>query len=134
MTRVLVVHHDPDMADQEADSLRRYGYTSVECAGPNHWACPILSGAPCAAVADADVLVYDVWAAGSSEQGRRLIEQLRELHPDVPLVVVDQGMELDWIETQGVHDVTPVIGAPTGARLSEAIQRALARATPAPSA
>jgi hypothetical protein len=26
MTRVLVVHHDVDMSDQEVDSLRRRGY------------------------------------------------------------------------------------------------------------
>ena len=29
MTRVLVVHHDVDLADQEVDTLRRLGYEPV---------------------------------------------------------------------------------------------------------
>jgi len=125
MTRVLVVHHDNDMADQEADSLRRHGYTPFQCSGPNYWSCPILAGRPCPAVADADVLVYDIWSAGNESQ--QLIEELRELHPDIPLVVVAQGMDQDWVETEGLHDVTPVLGVPTGERLAHAIESALAK-------
>ena len=34
MTRVLVVNHDIDLADQEVDSLRRRGYDVTECLGP----------------------------------------------------------------------------------------------------
>ena len=34
MTRVLVVNHDTDLADQEVDSLRRRGYEVKECLGP----------------------------------------------------------------------------------------------------
>ena len=124
MTRVLVVHHDPDMADHEADSLRRRGYTAVECSGPNYWSCPILAGHECPAIADADVLVYDAFSASSDSE--RLIEQIREIHPGVPLVVVDQGMPLSWIETKGEHSVTPVFGASTGEQLAAAVERALA--------
>ena len=124
MTRVLVVHHDSDMADQEADSLRRRGYTAIECAGPNYWSCPILAGRECPAIADADVLVYDAFSASSDSE--RLIEQIREIHPGVPLVVVDQGMPLSWIQTDGEHAVTPVIGVPTGDRLAAAVEQALA--------
>jgi hypothetical protein len=40
MTRVLVVHHDLDLADQEAESLRRFGYEVIECAGPTRNPCP----------------------------------------------------------------------------------------------
>ena len=46
MTRVLVVHHDIDLADQEADALRRAGYDVTECMGPIGAACPILAGIP----------------------------------------------------------------------------------------
>lgn len=130
MTRVLVVNHDQDMADEQADSLRRRGYTAVQCSGPNYHSCPVLSGKPCSVVTDADVLVYDVWSAGSSESGQQLIEQLRDLHPEIPLVVVDQGMSPDWIEISGVHRVTPVIGVPTGERLAVAVERALAAQPP----
>jgi DNA-binding NtrC family response regulator len=126
MTRVLVVHHDPDMADQEADSLRRYGYDPVECSGPNFWACPILAGQPCPAIDDVDVLLYDVYSASSDSQ--RLIEQIREIHPGAPLVVSGLGMDVEWLETQGIHGVTPVIGPATGERLAGAIELAISAA------
>ena len=127
MTRVLIVHHDPDMADHEADSLRRRGYTAIECSGPNYQSCPILSGRECPAIADADVLVYDAFSASSDSE--RLIAQIREFHPGVPLVLVDQGMPLSWIETAGAHSVTPLVGVPTGERLASAVEHALASAT-----
>jgi hypothetical protein len=34
MRRALVVHHDIDMGDQEADSLRRLGYVVEQLAVP----------------------------------------------------------------------------------------------------
>lgn len=125
MTRVLVVHHDIDIADQEADGLRRAGYQVEQCAGPIGSACPILRGRPCAAAERADVLVYDVWSTGDSDGGRRLIEGLRELHPDVPVVLTAPGFELHWVETAGPHRVVPLVGAPTTARLAAAIEDAI---------
>ena len=68
MTRVLVVHHDIDLADQEVDSLRRMGYEPIECSGPSGYSCPVLRGEHCPAVDDADVLVYDVWSTMESGQ------------------------------------------------------------------
>ncbi len=126
MSRVLVVHHDVDMADQEVDWLRRAGHLPVQCAGPTHGPCPIFQGLPCPAVDDADVLVYDVWASGESEAEHQLIEGLRELHPTVPIVLTAPGMEFDWVETSGVHAVVPLVGVPTAERLLEAVDRALA--------
>jgi DNA-binding NtrC family response regulator len=125
MTHVLVVHHDPDMADQETDWLRAAGYTVGECAGPQHGPCPILNSLPCPAVELADVLVYDVWASGDTETEKILIERLRELHPDIPIVLTAPGMEFDWVETSGVHRVVPLEGAPTAARLNAAVAQAL---------
>jgi DNA-binding NtrC family response regulator len=128
MRRVLVVHHDIDLADQEADSLRRMGYQVEQCHGPGHHACPVMRGEACPAVERADVLVYDVWSTTESDGGQRLIEGLREVHPDVPVVLTSPGMELDWVETEGIHRVVPLVGAPTAQRLDEAIRRALAAA------
>jgi DNA-binding NtrC family response regulator len=125
---VLVVHHDIDIADQEADSLRRRGFLVEQCSGPQTHACPILRGDPCPAVGRADVLVYDVWSTGESDGGRRLIEGLRELHPDVPVVLTAPGIELDWVETEGPHRVVPLVGAPTAARLADAIGEAVGTA------
>ena len=126
MTRVLVVHHDPDMADQEADSLRRMGYSVDQCAGPTYGPCPILNGLPCVAAETADVLVYDIWASGDPDSARQLIEQLREFHPTVPIVLTAPGMQMDWVATTGLHAVTPLVGAITGERLGAAIEQALA--------
>jgi hypothetical protein len=35
-------------------------------------------------------------------------------------------MELDWVETEGVHKVIPLVGVPTAERLDAAIKEALA--------
>ncbi|MEK6719440.1 MAG: hypothetical protein AABZ33_02075 [Chloroflexota bacterium] len=125
MTRVLLVHHDIDVADQEADALRRRGYAIQQCAGPAVMHCPILAGRACDLADQADVLVYDAFATGEPDGARRLIEGLRDIHPDVPVVLWASGIEPNWIEIAGLHRVTPLVGAPTGARLADAIERAL---------
>ena len=128
MTRVLVVNHDIDLAGLEVDSLRRRGYEVVECQGPIGASCPILSDRPCELVEWADVMVYDAWATGEPEGARTLIEGLREHHAGVPIVLSATGFEPSWIETEGVHCVTPLVGAPTGERLAMAVEEALAGA------
>ena len=123
--RVLLVHHDIDLADQMADSIRRHGYEVEQCSGPSAASCPVMRGEECPAVERADVLVYDVWSTKTSDGGQALVEGLRDLHPGVPVVLTAPGIELDWVETEGVHNVTPVVGVPTGERLDQAIQQAL---------
>ena len=125
MTRVLVVHHDLDMAGQEADALRRYGYEVVECGGPSRNRCPVLAGRSCDLAERADVLVYDVWSSGDIEGSRTLISNIRDVHPDTPVVLTAPGLELSWEEDTGPHRVTSLTGQPTGARLHEAIQEAM---------
>ena len=125
MTRVLLVHHDIDLADQEADALRRRGYEVQQCLGPIGARCPVLAGHRCDMAEKADVLVYDAWVTGEPEGAQRLIEGLRETHPDVPVVLMATGMEPDWIELAGKHRITPLVGQPTGARIAEAIEVAI---------
>ena len=132
MTRVLVVHHDIDIADQEVDSLRRRGYDVQECSGPTRNVCPVLAGQPCELAEKADVLVYDVFATGAGADASALIDNLRDLHPDIPVVLTASGMELDWVQTPGRHRITPLVGLPTGARLDEAIQQAISSARTIP--
>jgi len=129
MTRVLVVNHDTDLADEEVDSLRRRGYEVRLCLGPIGATCPVLSGHACDLVEWADVMVYDAWATGEPEGAASLIAGLRDLHPNVPLVLSASGMEPEWVEIAGPHGITPLVGAPTGDRLAAAIETALAPAS-----
>lgn len=132
MTRVLVVHHDVDVADIEADELRRAGYEVDQCRGPVGGSpCPVLHGERCWQAEKADVLIYDIWASGDGRP--ELIDDLREIHPDKPVVVTSPGMTLDWVETEGRHGVTPVLGAATPAALVAAVEQALSQPhAPAP--
>ena len=130
MTRVLVVHHDLDLAGQEADSLRRFGYDVIECGGPTRNRCPVLAGRPCDLAERADVLVYDVWASGDAEGARTLIENIRDIHPETPVVLTRPGCSSAGRRRTGSPAVTVLLGQPTGARLHEAIQAALAPQCP----
>jgi hypothetical protein len=130
MTHVLVVNHDIDLGDQEVDSLRRRGYEVSQCLGPIGANCPVIAGHPCAIAEQADVLVYDAWATGEPDGAQRLIEGLRDLHPGVPIVLTASGIEPNWIETTGMHSVTPLVGRPGGDRLAAAIEQAIAVSRP----
>ncbi len=129
MTRVLVVHHDIDIADQEVDSLRHAGYEVIECVGPTGATrpCPVLRGNTCQMADRADILVYDVWADGIVEGSRELVDRLREQYPDKPVVLTSTGMEPDWAEDELPARVTTLVGAPTRERLVNLIETALAR-------
>ena len=90
MTRVLVVHHDPDQADIEVDRLRRAGHEVQQCAGPLVNACPLLHGEQCPGVEWAELLVYDAWISGDGEP--ELIDLLRAMHPDKPMMLLSGGV------------------------------------------
>ncbi len=126
MTKALVVHHDIDLADQEVESLRRYGYEVEQCSGPTANTCPVLNGGECALAAESDVLIYDAWASGDSDGSTELIAGLRAVHPNVPIVLTFPGVGIAGFDDEPAHGVVPLEGQPTGARLHEAIQRAIA--------
>jgi hypothetical protein len=126
MTRALVVHHDIDLADQEVESLRRLGYQVEQCSGPTANTCPILNGGTCDMAERSDVLVYDAWASGDIEGSAELIAGLRRVHPRVPVVLTFPGISFGPEDEDPAHGVVPLIGQPTGARLHEAIQQAIA--------
>ena len=129
MTTVLVVNHDIDIADEQASSLRRLGYQVTQCSGPAAWTCPVLRGQACSWVASADVLLYDVWATGERNGARDVIEGLRELYPNIPIVLAAPGMELSWVETSGRHGITPLVGKVNGPSLGAAMEAALGTQT-----
>jgi hypothetical protein len=124
MTRALVVHHDIDLADQEVASLRRLGYDVEQCSGPTANTCPVLNGGTCTLAEEADVLVYDAWASGDMDGSGELISGLRQTHPTVPIVLTTPGLGYAW-EPSSDPGVVELQGQPTGARLHEAIQKAI---------
>lgn len=130
MTRALVVHHDIDLADQEADSLRRLGYDVVQCSGPTANTCPVLNGGTCDLAAGSDVLVYDAWASGDTDGSGELIEGLRRTLPAVPIVLTYPGIGLSGFDEEPSRGVVAMLGQPTGANLHAAIQRAIASLEP----
>lgn len=126
MTRVVVVNRDRAAAEAAATILRHAGYEVELCAGPTVDPCPVLSSLPCPLVDRADVLVYDAWAGGSSDGGRRLIADVRETYPDLPVVLTSVDRRLDWVEVEGPHRVTPIVGPLDGQQLVQAVEAALA--------
>lgn len=76
----------------------------------------------------ADVLVYDVFDFG--RHGPDLVDDLRALHPDKPLVLTSSNPELGSFEVDE-HQVPPIFHASTRASLPATIERAL-RAPVAP--
>jgi len=125
MVRAVVVNHDPVLAARHAAALRQAGYEVELCGGPNQEPCPVLDTLPCPLVDRADVLVYDAWVAGSSDGGRQLVADLRETYVDLPVVLTSVDRRLDWVETEGPHRVTPLVGEPTAEELTAAVARAL---------
>jgi DNA-binding response OmpR family regulator len=124
MTRVLLVYHDTVVADTEADELRRSGYDVDRCAGPiGGGPCPVLRGEPCWQVEAADVLLYDRWEAGRGSPD--LVDELRRLHGDKPLVVTSPPRH-PRADGQAAGSTDPLV-APTRASLADAIERALRR-------
>jgi len=121
MTRVLLVYHDTNVADIEADELRRAGYEVDRCAGPiGGGPCPVLRGQPCWQVEAADVLLYDQWDA---MHGPDIVDELRRLHGDKPLVVTSRATHhAAGGQRSGSND--PVV-APARANLADAVERAL---------
>jgi hypothetical protein len=57
---------------------------------------------------------------------------MRDLYPDLPMVLVSNSFEPEWVQTAGAHRVTPLVGHPTGDRLATAIEAAIALARSGP--
>ena len=126
MARAVVVNRDPGLAERQAETLRAAGYEVELCGGPLQDPCPVIKSLPCPLVDRADVLIYDAWIAGSSDGGRQLVAELRETYVDLPVELTSVDRTPDWVETDGPHRVTPLIGDPTPRELLAAVDAALA--------
>ena len=126
MIKAVVVSWDAWLAAKQVDALRGAGYAVEVCGGPQQEPCPVLGSLPCPLVDGADVLVYDAWAAGGSAAGGRLIHEIRETYPDLPVVLTSVDPRLDWVTTEGPDRVTPVAAGATAEELLAAVTTALA--------
>ena len=126
MVRAVVVNAHRQAAEKQAAALRTAGFEVELCGGPREESCPVLESLPCPLVDRADVLIYDAWIAGSSDGGRRLVTELRETYADLPVVLTSVDRRLDWVERDGPHRVTPLVGEPSGEELRAAVEAALA--------
>jgi DNA-binding NtrC family response regulator len=125
MTRVLIVHRDHGVADQIAADLRGRGYETEQCGGPEQEPCPVVKDLPCPLVDRADVLVYDAWVAGDSAGGHHLVERLRDVYADLPVVLTSVDSSLDWVEHEGPERVVSLGSDPAPEQLQAAIETAL---------
>jgi hypothetical protein len=125
MVTAVVVNKDLRRATSQADALRAAGYAVEMCGGPQQEPCPVLGSLPCPLVDRADVLVYDAWVAGDSLSGRRLVAEVRDTYPDLPVVLTSVDRNLDWVETEGPHRVTALAGDPSPDELRSAVETAL---------
>ncbi len=125
MTRVLVVHQDPGVADRMAGDLRQSGHEAEICGGPSHVTCPLNTGLPCHLVDWADILVYDAQVAGSSEGTQQLVTELRETYADLPVILTSADETVDWVEREGPNRVLPIRDVPTGEALADAVETVL---------
>jgi CheY-like chemotaxis protein len=126
MVRAVVVNQNARLAARHAAVLREAGYVVELCGGPSQDPCPLAGNLPCPLVDRADVLIYDAWIAGTADDSRLLITELRETYPDLPIVLTSANGRVDWIELEGPHRVTPVVANPTPEVLRAAVEVALA--------
>ena len=127
MTRALVVHLDPALADVEAAELCEFGYVVELCVGPELQDCPVLRGHGCPRAERADVLVYDLAALRHEEDDREVGAELRALYADKPIVVVAGDRDVGVIEAiEPSEGVVWLHGTATAERLALLVEDALA--------
>jgi DNA-binding NtrC family response regulator len=125
MTRVLVVQRDSAVAQHMAASLRKAGYETELCGGPEQEPCPVIADLPCPLVDRADVLVYDAWVAGDSAGGHQLVSALRDVYTDLPVVLTSVDPSVTWAEREGGHRVVPLGSQPSDTELIAAVEVAI---------
>jgi pyridoxal/pyridoxine/pyridoxamine kinase len=120
MARILVECGNALVAMDRVEALHAAGHQVATCPGPNHNDCPVLSGRPCDAVADADVVVSSL-----GDKTLRVALATKIVHPDKQIVAILTGSEISEI----VRVVDGVAVLPAGAddhTLVAAVQAALA--------
>lgn len=128
MTRTLIVHADAAIAAAELAALAGLGYDVEHCPGPEARTCPVVDGRACLLADRADVLVYDLGSLRHRVRvdGPELVDELRALYADKPLIVVTGDTERGALEPVPMGEgILRLDGPITGERLDELIEEAL---------
>jgi hypothetical protein len=124
MTRLLVVHPNPLVAWDRAAALEHAGYEVEICGGPAHAGCPVIDDQACPLLDGADALIYDA-ALGSTGEMRLLVEHLRDMYADLPLVLIGAADASEWARVEGDQHVWHVPQVGTVAELVAVVEEAL---------
>ena len=127
MVKAVVVNREFPKAEQHAAALRAAGYTVELCGGPDHDDCPVLVGLPCR-LADARrrAGLRRAGVSDGARLSRQLVADVREIYPDLPIVLTSVDVSLTWVETEGPQRVFPLAGDPSPDELRHAVEAALA--------
>ena len=94
----------------------------AHCTGPRPgMPCPVLRGAPCQVIAGSDVLVASLGL--DTDLGRRILNGVRELHPEVPVVVLAWRADLTR-HAEDLEGCRPVLFPWTYRKLCAAVHEA----------
>jgi hypothetical protein len=119
MARILVECGNALVAMDRVEALEARGHEVTTCQGPNHNDCPVLSGKPCDAVADADVVVSCL-----GDRTLQVALATKLVHPEQPVIAILTGSEISEI----VRAVDGIAVVPSGAddpALATAVEEAL---------
>ncbi len=125
MVSAVVVNKSFAKAEHHAAVLRASGYLVELCGGPDHDDCPVLAGLPCRLADGADILIYDALVMADNDAVRQLVADVRDVYPDLPIVLTSAGPDLAWVETEGPLRVFPLAGEPSSDELRAAVEAAL---------
>jgi hypothetical protein len=128
MTWSLVVGAEGPVRAAQSAALEACGYDVIACPGPTIVDCPVVHGLGCQLVERAEVLLYDRSLAAVPADRSTLLDELRSLYADRPLILT----ELDGDASGGPRDhwvaegVWRLIGRPDAGGVELLVEEALA--------
>jgi hypothetical protein len=127
MTWSLVVGSDGPVRAAEWAALEACGYDVIGCPGPRVVDCPVVHGFGCPLVERAEVLLYDRSLADLPADRATLLDALRSLYADRPIILTELSDALDGPRDHWVADgVWRLVGRPDAGGVELLVEEALA--------
>jgi hypothetical protein len=126
MTWSLVVGAEGPGATAERAALEACGYQVIGCPGPAVVDCPVVRGAGCPLVERAEVLLYDRSVARTPVVQATLLDALRSLYADRPVILTELDADSDAPMDLWVDDgVWRLVGRPDAGSVELLVEEAL---------